>query len=180
VARPERGAGLTQQLLFEGELRIATTLEAVTGACELAGIAAPQLPPPLPASEQIVLLSVIQLRGVTLTQISRELSKSPALPIAWQLHHGALTAALEPLTRLRTCLRRFARLWPFFQWSAIGITLVIGAAIGIEQLQSALQKRVFTIALFGTATLVQYLLRRWLRRHFAAFVLKRLLGPDRS
>jgi hypothetical protein len=180
VARPGRGAGLTQQLLLAGELRIATTLEAVTAACERAGIAAPQLPPPPSASEQIVLLSVIQLRGVTLTQIRRELSQSPALPIAWQLHQGAVATALEPLTRLEVRLRRFARVWPFFQWAAIGITLVIGAAMGIEQLQSALQKRVLTIVLFGTAALAQYLLRRWLRRHFAAFVLQRLLRPDRD
>lgn len=180
MARPGRGAGLTQQLLLAGELRIATTLETVTAACELAGIAAPQLPPPPSGSEQIVLLSVIQLRGVTLTQISRELSKSPALPIAWHLHQGALATALEPLSRLDACLRKFARIWPLFQWAAFGVTLVIGAALSIEQLQSALQERVLTIGLFGTAALAQYLLRRWLRRHFAAVVLKRLLGPERD
>jgi hypothetical protein len=179
VARAWPGASLAQRLLLEGELRVTTTLEAVRAACELAGVTAPQLQPPSGA-EQIVLLSVIQLGGVTLTQVNRALSKSAALPIAWQLHQRTLAAALEPLTRLEASLRRFARWWPIVQWSTIGATLAIGAAAGLQQLQAALRQGLLTMAGFVTLALVQYLLRRWLRRYFANVVLGRLLGDERA
>lgn len=177
--RPRRGASLAR-FLSEGELRVATTLQAVTAECEKKGVAAFHVQTSPHTEEQAVLLSVIQLGGVTLTQVNRTLSKSPALPIAWQLHQRSLAAALEPLFRLEAGLRRFARLWPVAQWSTIGLTLAVGAGAGLQQLPFALRQGLLTIALSVALALVQFLLRLWLRHYFGRLVLGRLLGPDSS
>lgn len=152
------------QLLLDGELRVPTTLETVILECERTGVEPPPVQAPLRADQHVVLLSVIQLGGVTLTQIHRPLVKSPALPIAWRVHQRALAAALVPLDRLSSRLQAFTRFYPGVRWGLLGTTLLGGAA-------SAIYEAIVPCALLLAFALAQFLFRLWLRRQFMAFVL---------
>jgi hypothetical protein len=112
------------------------------------------------------LLSVIQLGGVTLTQIQRPLVKSPALPIAWRVHQRALAAALVPLDRLRSRLLAFTRFYPGLRCGLLAATLLGGAA-------SAVYQFIVPCALLLAFALAQQLFRVWLRR----LILRAVLAP---
>jgi hypothetical protein len=167
LARSRRES-LKRQLLA-GELRVGTTYETLSAACKLEGVE----PPPQLDADKLVLLSVMQFGGATLTQIHPLLSRSRALPVAWKAHARALEAALQPLDRLEAWLRRFGRYFPSAQWVFMGATLVGGGALAVE----VSGWTVFWGTLSGAATLAQWLLRSWLRRHAATFLMERLLGP---
>lgn len=172
--RPHENA--LAQLLHGGQLRVSTTLETVSAACELAGVAPPPVQAPLRADEQVALVSVIQLGGVALTQIHRPLMQSPALPIAWGVHERALASALEPLDRLSSRIRTLTRIFGPLRWGLLGTTLLGGAA-------TAVYEAVVPCALLLAFALAQFLFRLWLRRQFMAFVLAPVsdafaLGPN--